>query len=130
MIVDITNEILTDLKNTITDAKVISSYQPTSTVFPVIVCEETDNVSDETTKDSSGFTHCKITLSIEIYTNGPNRMSKAKALRSSVDAIVSDKYGLSRISQQPVPNFNDSDIYRYQISYVGSVDKNKKIFRR
>lgn len=130
MIVDITNEILTDLKTTITDAKVLSSYQPTTTSFPVIVCEETDNVSDDNTKDSSGFTHCKITLNIEIYTNGPNRMSKAKTLRVVVDSILSDKYGLSRISQRPIPNFNDSDIYRYQISYVGSVDKNKKIFRR
>ena len=130
MIVDITNEILTDLKTTITDAKVLSSYQPTTTSFPVIVCEETDNVSDDNTKDSSGFTHCKITLSVEIYTNGPNRMSNAKTLRGAVDSILSDKYGLSRISQRPIPNFNDSDIYRYQISYVGSVDKNKKIFRR
>lgn len=130
MIVDITNEILTELKTTITDAKVLSSYQPTSTVFPVIVCEETDNTSDDDTKDSSGFTYCRITINIEIYTNGPNRMSKAKDLRSSVDAILSDTYGLSRISQRPVPNFNDSDIYRYQISYSGLVDKNKKIYRR
>lgn len=130
MIVDITNEILTSLKTTLSPIKVTSSYQPTSNTFPIVVCEETDNTDHQQSKDSSGFNHCDITINIEIYTNGPNRMSEAKSIRSTIDSVISGSCGLARISQRPVPNFNDSDIFRYQITYVGVVDKNKQIYRR
>lgn len=130
MIVDITNELLTELKTLLVGTMVVSSYQNNNTKFPIVVVEEIDNYDDEGTKDSSGYNFCDISIRVEIYTEGQNRMSAAKALRNSIDSLFSDTHGLRREAQQAIPNFSDANVFRYQITYTGLVDKNRTIYGR
>ncbi len=130
MIIDVTNEILTAIRNELSDVTVLSSYQVTDNSFPVVVVEEIDNSDNVSTRDSAGGFHCAVSIRVEIYTNGPNRMSEAKMLRNTIDSVVSDSYGMTRVSQESVPNFSDTSIFRYQIVYSCLVSKYKTIFRR
>lgn len=129
MIVDITNEIYTKLKTELTGVEVLSTYQSTTPKFPTVIFEEIDNSANIGTKDSAGFQHSNIAYSIEIYTNGDTRMSKAKELRNKIDGIMSEYYGMTRGRPIVVPNYLDNTIYRYRLTYTGVIDKRKIIYR-
>lgn len=131
MVVDITNEILTKIRTLLPNVSVLTSYpnNPTSTEFPFIIVEESDNSTDVSTRDSSGFNHSNIAFRIEIYTKGNKKMSDAKRLRNSIDSILSDELGLARGTPMVVPNFLDNTVYRYVLNYLGKIDKDKIIYR-
>ncbi len=131
MIVDITNEVLTDIKTAlrVIDVVVLSSYQPKVVKFPVVIVEELDNSAVIETKDSSGFQHSNIAFSIEIYTDGSKKMSKAKDIRDEVDVIMSGEYGMTRGRPMILPNYLDNTVYRYKLRYTGTIGKNKTIYR-
>lgn len=130
MIVDITNDILTQIKLGISEATVLSAYPSTSPVFPCIIVEELSNNSVPTTIDSGGEHYCDVSIEINIFTDNPQtKMSDAKALRNKVDAIVS-QYKLNRDFSSTTPNYADGNIYRYTMRYSAIVDSNKVIYRR
>lgn len=130
MIIDITNNILTDIKMQLPEVNVITSFQSSVSKFPTILVEEIDNSHHTQSKDSGGFQHSNIGISIEIYTNGSRRMSNAKDIRNRVDVILVDKYGMTRSTPTVIPNFLDDAIYRYKIIYSGVISKNKTIYGR
>lgn len=129
MIIDITNELFTDIKNELVGMNVLSSYQSTVSKFPTIIIEEIDNSHYRNSKDSSGFQHSNIAYSIEIYTTGTRRMTEAKKIRNRIDNVISGKYGLTRGTPIVVPNYLDGNIYRYKLTYSGLIDKTKTIYR-
>ena len=129
MIVDITNEILSNLKNELVGVEVLSYYQNTTSSFPTVVIEEIDNSAHTQSKDSGGFKHSNLAFSIEIYTTGSKRMSQAKQLRNEIDAIMSEQYGMTRGQPIVIPNYLDNSVHRYKLTYTGVIDKNKKIYR-
>lgn len=129
MIVDITNQVLTDIKRKLNNITVLSSYQSTINEFPVVIVEESDNSTNLETKDSSGFTHVNIGFRIEIYTKGNRRMSEAKSIRNKVDEVMSGEYNMSRHTPTVIPNYLDNSIYRYRLNYTGIIDGNEKIYR-
>lgn len=127
--IDITNEILTELKLNLKNVNVLTSFQSTVSKFPTIIFEELDNSNYLPTKDTGGFQHSSIAYSVEIYTRGSKRMSDAKKIRDNVDDIISSKYGLTRGRPMIVPNYLDDTIYRYRLTYTGLIDKTKTIYR-
>lgn len=127
--IDITNEILTELKLNLKNVNVLTSFQSTVSKFPTVIFEELDNSNYLPTKDTSGFQHSSIAYSVEIYTRGSKRMSDAKEIRDNVDDIISSKYGLTRGRPMIVPNYLDDTIYRYRLTYTGLIDKTKTIYR-
>lgn len=129
MIIDITNQVLTDIKNELSDIAVLSSYQSNISSFPIVIVEELDNSAYMDTKDSGGFQHSSIAFSIEIYTKGNKKMSEAKHIRNKIDEIMSNDYGMSRGRPTIIPNYLDNSIYRYKLNYTGIIDKNKTIYR-
>ena len=129
MIIDITNELFTDIKNELVGMNGLSSYQSTVSKFPTIIIEEIDNSHYRNSKDSSGFQHSNIAYSIEIYTTGNGRMTEAKKIRNRIDNVISGKYGLARGKPTVVPNYLDNSIYRYKLTYSGLIDKTKTIYR-
>lgn len=129
MIVDITNEVLTDIKRALVDVTVLSSYPFKVAKFPIAIVTEEDNSALLETKDSAGFQHSNIAFSIEIYTDGNKKMSLAKEIRNKVDNIMSGEYGMTRSRPQVIPNYLDDSIYRYKLTYTGIIDKEKKIYR-
>ena len=129
MIIDIFNELLTDIKYELEDIPVLTSYPMSSSEFPIVIIEEIDNSTDTFTKDSSGFTHVRLGFSIEIFTKGNRKVSNAKEIRNKIDNILTTKYGLTRHSPVIIPNFADDSIFRYRLTYTGLINKDRKIFR-
>ena len=129
MIIDITNEILTDLKDELTGVTLLTSYAPTTPKFPTVTVEEMSNSDNMRTKDSGGVQHNDISFIIDIYTTGNKKMSEAKDIRNKINTIISGKYGLARGKSSPIPNYLDASIYRYRLTYTGTISKNKTIYR-
>lgn len=130
MIVDITNEVYTNLKTTLTDVTVLPTYPSTIPVFPCITVEELTNTNNPDTHDSAGDHHSDAAIEIYIYTNGEDRISKAKNIRNRIDTIMNGTYNMLREESRPVPNPADLTLYRYVLRYSYTIDSNKIIYRR
>jgi len=130
MIVDITNEVLDKVKSTLSPIPVLSAYPSVAPSFPCVILEEIANDTDADTVDTSGETHNLVGIEVNVFTQGSKRVTDARTLRTSVDAIMSDYYGMTRTLSQTTPNFLDSSIYRYTLRYIFTIDSNKTIYRR
>ena len=130
MIVDIFNEVFTNLKTTLADITVLPSYPSTTPVFPCVLLEEMDNISNLTTIDSSGENYNDISFEVNIYTTGTNKRTESTTIRKQVDSIMSDEYHMTRNSSGATPNFMDTESYRYTLRYSFTIDENKKVYRR
>ena len=129
MIIDVTNEVLTRLKTELTGIDVVTSYPNYSPDFPIVTLTESSNITDRGTIDSSGQTHSYISLEVEIYTIGSRRMSKAKEIRTQIDTVLSGEYRMIRTFSNAIPNFLDTNVYRYKLIYSFRIDKEKTIYR-
>lgn len=130
MIIDITNEVFTNLKTNITNATLLTSYPNTTPTFPCITFEEISNNVDKLSVDTTGEHVNELSFEINIYTEGDNKMSVAKGFRKSADDILSDSYGMRRDFSSAIPNYLDEHIYKYTMRYSCNIDSNKTIYRR
>lgn len=130
MIIDVSNEVLTIIKNSITDANVLGSYPSTTPVFPCVIVEEKTNNDYTGTIDSGGVNHCDCMLEINIFSDAQNKVSVCKDIRNRIDNILAGQYKMTRVYSNPVPNFLDANIYRYVLRYEFLVDENETIYRR
>lgn len=130
MIIDITNELLTDIKTVLNGIKVLSAYPKTTPTFPCVIIEEMQNEDYQITRDSSGQTHCQIGFEINIFSNSERAMTEVKSIRSLIDGVAVGEYGLVRTFARQVPNYLDENIYRYLLRYNGVINENKTIYRR
>lgn len=130
MIVDITNEIITELRSALTPVPVFATYPSTQTQFPCVVVDEISNISLEDTIDSNGQNHCEVSLQVDIFTNGDSQISDAKTVRGKIDTLLSGTHRMVRNFSGTTPNFSDASIYRYTLRYTFVVDSNRKIYRR
>ena len=129
MIIDISNELLTDLKLALPNVTVLSAFQDVLVSFPTVIVTETDNTDDGPTKDSGGVRYNNISYEVEIYTRGSTRVSQGKKIRGVVNDVISTKYGMLRNSSRAVPNFLDESIHRFQLRYSGKINQQKVIYR-
>lgn len=130
MIIDVMNEVLTNLKTNINDVVVLSSYPPITPSFPCMIIEELSNNTDLFTIDSSGEHHSIISIEINIFSNVQNKITQVRDIRGRVDAIMSGTYRMTRDFSGAVPNYADTDIYRYTLRYSFTIDSTKQIYRR
>jgi len=130
LIVDITNEVLTNLKTTLEDVTVLTAYPSTTPKFPCVIVEEMSNNSYELSIDSAGQHHNEVSFEINIFSNARNKMTQVKSIRNLVDAIMADEYRMTRDFSGATPNFLDNDIYRYTMRYSCVLDNDKVIYRR
>jgi len=128
--IDITNKILTKIKADIPTATVTTSFQSKPKSFPKIVVTENGNTTHSDTVDSSGEKHSELGFEINIFTKGNKKMSDAKVLRNQVDDIMSALYGMGRNFADEIPNYADTNIYRYVLRYDCLVDNSGTIYRR
>lgn len=130
MIIDITNELLTNIKTALDGiADVGTSYNEEVNTFPYVTFVELTNDSNDATFDTGGEKHNNMSFEIEIFANGSSRMTTAKEIRNTVDGVLTPK-GLKRTFSQTVPNFLDNKIYRYVLRYSCVVDESKQVYRR
>lgn len=129
MIVEITNEIFDNIKTTLSDVTVLTSYTSGSTNFPCVSFEELGNETDLDTIDTSGENFNDITFEINIFSIAKNKSTEAKLIRNRIDNIMSGQYRMTRTFSDPTPNFADGNIYRYTLRYNTKVDINKTLYR-
>lgn len=133
MIVSITNEIITKLKTEIPNLTILREYPQTTPKFPCVIISEGDLEVDIGTLDSGGYQYNNYEITFDLYTIDDGTFGKieiANKLRVEIDNILSGEYGLQRIGGNPIPNLGDVNIYRYRMTYIGKLDKNKTIYRR
>lgn len=127
--IDITNIILTRLRDELDGVLVVSNYQSNAPKFPIVTVEELSNSVYTRTRDSGGNHHSSIGYMIDIYTKGNGRVSQSKRIRNEIDKLISEEFGLIRVSTNVVPNFLDESIYRYRINYDGVISNDMIIYR-
>lgn len=125
--VDIYNNLLTELKNTLTDCTVLNSYPNQVPKFPCVILSDVENSIGQV--DSSGEALTNVAFEISIFTNSTRRETDGKKIRNLVDDILSVTFGLNRDSVRSVANLSDNTIHRINMRYSGVVDKNYKIYR-
>lgn len=130
MIIDVTNEVLTNLKNTLVGVEVLATYPSTTPKFPCVIVEEISNITDIETIDTNGENHSIVSIEINIFSNTQNKTTQVKSIRDSIDSIMSGTYRMTRGFTGTTPNFLDDNIYRYTLRYTFTIDNNKQIFRR
>lgn len=130
MIVDITNEVYTNIKTTITNATVLPSYPSGDPTFPLITVDELINTTNQNTIDTNGEKYNDVTFEINIFSNSPTKVTEVKLFRGQVDEIMSGQYRMTRGFSGQTPNVMDTNIYRYTLRYTCTIDQNKMIFRR
>lgn len=105
-------------------------YQKSERQFPLVTVEEINNAEYEDGIDSScDENFVTVGYEVNIYTNTGNKKSECKTLAKSVDSIMRG-IGFTRIYSSPIPNQDDSTIFRIVCRYNAVVDKNKQIYRR
>lgn len=129
MIIDISNEVFTAISDVLTGVECLTTYPSTEPIFPCLTFEEQTNTTSQAHIDTGGEKFNEVTIQIDIYTKGETKVSDAKTIRNTVDSIMADVYGMNRDDSKPVPNFMDSNVYRYTLRYSFTIDKNKKIYR-
>ena len=99
--------------------------------FPFVSIVETDNTAyDRTQTSSSVENHASVTYEVNIYSNKAiGKKSECKAIASLIDNEFAT-LGFSRTMLQPIPNFEDTNIYRIVGRYMGVVSKEKIVYRR
>lgn len=129
MIVDITNEVYTELKNQLVGITVLTGFPETQPNFPCVTIEENSNTIRPDTIDTSGEKHNVVRLDINIFTNSKTKMQDAKNIRNSIDEILSGTYRMNRDFSDVIHNYADSSLYRYVMRYSFTIDNNKTIYR-
>lgn len=130
MIVDITNEIYTTLKNSLTGITVLATYPATTPKFPCVIVEEISNNTNTASIDTSGEKYNDVSIEINIFSQAKDKISEAKLIRNQIDSIMSGSYRMDRVFSNVVPNYIDTNVYRYVLRYECTVNSNKQIHRR
>lgn len=130
MIVDITNEVYTNLKDTMVTVTVLTAYPSTNPTFPCVTIEEISNTTNPNTIDTNGEQYNDISFEINIFSDGTSKVSETKTIRKQVDDIMSGQYRMTRGFSGVTPNFLDTNVQRYTLRYTCSINSNKMIYRR
>ncbi|MFV0552927.1 MAG: hypothetical protein ACK5L6_13555 [Anaerorhabdus sp.] len=110
---------------------ITGEYVKTPPSFPCVSLVEMDNSVNTSTSDSENIeNHARVMYELNIYSNKTTgKKTECKSIANEVDNMLAT-LGFTRIMLQPIPNFEDSSIYRITGCYTATVSKNNEIFRR
>jgi len=128
MIVDISNEVYTELKDKVSSATVYKRRPRVEPVFPCVILSFATQ-TETSTVDSSGETHNFITVNIDIYSQSTTFNSEILTIRKEIDSVLADYYKLERTLDEEMDNI-DPDIYRWIMRYDGVASSDNIIYRR
>lgn len=133
--IDIESEVFravaSPLRTAYTGVFVAGEYVPKLATFPAVTLIEMDNATDtKTLSSAAGENHADLMYEVNIYTNlKSGKKSQAKAIASVIDGVMLG-LGFTRTFMNPVPNYEDSTIFRMTGRYIGKADHNQTIYRR
>lgn len=132
--IDIESQVFTRVfeavRNEYPAAFVTSEYVKSPSEFPAISLVEMDNLPYERTMTVNPENHVTVTYELNVYSNLVNgKKSECKSICTIIDREMA-AMGFIRTSLTPVPNMNDSTIYRMTGRYRAVVSANHTIYRR
>lgn len=128
MIIDISNEIYTEIKNTLSVDTYKSAPKKIPT-FPCVVVEFSGATMIETF-DSGGENHNSQFIDINIYTQSDDSNQLIIEIRKAIDEILTDKYRMRRETDNRMDNPLDMTIDRWMMRYGYVISKDKIIYGR
>ena len=125
------DRVATAVREQFPDIFMTGEYVNSPPSFPAVSLVETDNSSRIETSDSgSNENHANVMYEVNVYSNKTTgKKSECKTIIALIDEEML-ALGFSRATMTPVPNMNDSTIYRMVGRYRATVSANHTIFRR
>ena len=125
------NRVATRVREVFPDIFMVGEYVKSPPSFPAVSLVEMDNSTRIETVDSgSSENHANVMYEVNVYSNKTvGKKSECKAIIALIDEEMLAT-GFSRATLTPVPNENDSTIYRMVGRYRAAVSSNNTIFRR
>ena len=109
----------------------VGEYVKSPPSFPAVSLMEMDNAIRTDTIDSgSNENHANVMYEVNVYSNKTTgKKSECKAIIALIDQEML-ALGFVRATLTPVPNMNDSTIYRMVGRYRATVSSDHQIYRR
>lgn len=125
------NRVATHVREVFPDIFIAGEYVKSPPSFPAASLVEMDNATRVETIDSgSNENHANVMYEVNVYSN---KTAGKKSECKSIIALIDEEMlamGFSRSTLTPVPNENDSTIYRMVGRYRATVSSDHRIFRR
>jgi hypothetical protein len=125
------NRVVTRVREVFPDIFMTGEYVKSPPSFPAGSLVEMDNSTRIETIDSgSNENHANVMYEVNVYSNkATGKKSECKAIIALIDEEML-ALGFQRVSITPVPNMNDSTIYRMVARYKATVSSKHEIIRR
>jgi hypothetical protein len=125
------NTVARKIRDVYPDIFITGEYVSSPQDFPAVYLVEADNSTRIDTIDSgSNERHANVMYEVEVYSNKTvGKKSECKAIIALIDKEML-ALGFARVTLTPVPNMNDSTIYRMVGRYRATVSANNTIYRR
>lgn len=125
------NRVATKVREQYPDIYMTGEYVKSPSSFPAVSLVEMDNATRTDTIDSgSNENHANVMYEVNVYSNkATGKKSECKAIIALIDMEML-ALGFARNTLNPVPNMNDSTIYRMVGRYRATVSSNHDIIRR
>ena len=125
------NRVATRVREVFPDIYITGEYVKSPPSFPAASLMEMDNITRVETIDSgSNENHANVMYEVNVYSNKAyGKKTECREILALIDEEMLNM-GFSRSTLTPVPNENDSTIYRMVGRYQAAVSSDHKIFRR
>ena len=125
------NTVATKVREQYPDIYMVGEYVKSPSSFPAVSLVEMDNAIRIDTIDSgSNENHANVMYEVDVYSNKTTgKKSECKAIIALIDKEML-ALGFARATLTPVPNMNDSTIYRMVGRYRATVSAKHEIIRR
>ena len=125
------NTVVTKVREQFPDIYMVGEYVKSPSSFPAVSFVEMDNaIRTETMDSGSNENHANVMYEVNVYSNKTTgKKSECKAIIALIDQELL-ALGFVRVTLTPVPNMNDSTIYRMVGRYRATVSADNKIYRR
>ena len=119
------------IRDVFPDIFMTGEYVSSPPEFPAVSLVEADNSTRIETSDSgSNENHANVMYEVNVYSNKTaGKKSECKTIIALIDKEML-ALGFTRATMTPVPNMNDSTIYRMVARYRAAVSTNNTIYRR
>lgn len=99
--------------------------------FPCVSLVEIDNQIYRNSRDSGSIeNHVQVLYEVDVYSNKTSRKkAECKAIIAVIDSKM-ESLGFTRTMLNPIPNEEDTTIYRMTARYRAIIGKDKTIYRR
>ena len=125
------NRVAMRVREVFSDIYITGEYVKSPPSFPAASLVEMDNSTRVETIDSgSNENHANVMYEVNVYSNkATGKKSECREILGLIDEEML-AMGFSRSTLTPVPNENDSTIYRMVGRYRATVSSDHTIFRR